>query len=194
VSAVATAGAEAGRGRLILVVGPSGAGKDSLIAWCRARFAGNAAIVFPRRIITRAVADSSEDHDIIAESEYRQRAALGGFALHWRAHGLGYGIPASIAEDLAAGRVVVVNVSRAVLDLARHLYPPVIVVSVTVPPEVLAERLRRRRRETEEDITGRLARAGAYDVTGPDVVALDNSGTIPTAGAQLAAIIAAGSR
>ena len=193
-STVAAAGVEARRGRLILVVGPSGAGKDSLIAWCRARFAGNAAIVFPRRIITRAAADSSEDHDIISESEYRQQAGLGGFALHWRAHGLGYGIPASIAEDLTAGRSVVVNVSRAVLDEARHLYPPVTVVSVTVPPEVLAERLRRRRRETEEDITGRLARAGAYDVTGPDVVALDNSGSLDAAGSRLAAIIASDAR
>jgi ribose 1,5-bisphosphokinase len=186
-------GAGAGRGRLVLVVGPSGAGKDSLIAWCRERLAGDPSVIFPRRVITRALADLSENHATVSEVAYGQMAANGEFALHWRAHGLGYGIPASIAAELAAGRSVVINVSRAVLDVARHLYPPVTVVSVTVPPEVLADRLRRRNRETEEDITGRLVRAGAYDVTGPDVVALDNSGTIPAAGARLAAIIA-GSR
>jgi ribose 1,5-bisphosphokinase len=189
VNAVATPGAETRRGRLIPVVGPSGAGKDSLIAWCRDRFAGDPTVVFPRRIITRAVADLSEDHATVSESAYAEMAANGHFALHWRAHGLGYGIPASIAGNLAAGRNVVVNVSRAILDEARRRFPPVCVVSVTVPPEVLAERLRRRSRETEEDITGRLARAGAYEVTGPDVVPLDNSGSLDAAGARLAAII-----
>jgi ribose 1,5-bisphosphokinase len=194
VSAIETTGAESRRGRLILVVGPSGAGKDSLIAWCKAHFAGDAAVVFPRRIITRLAADSSEDHDVVPEATYGQMAANGDFALHWRAHGLGYGIPASIAADLAAGRSVVVNVSRAVLDEARRRFPPVTVVSVTVPAAILAERLRRRNRESAEDITGRLARADAYAVTGEDVVALDNSGSIDVAGSVLAAIIATSSR
>jgi phosphonate metabolism protein PhnN/1,5-bisphosphokinase (PRPP-forming) len=193
VSAVAAARSGAERGRLILVVGPSGAGKDSLIAWCRVRLAGNPSVVFPRRVITREMTDGSEDHVTVSEAAYGEMAANGGFALHWRAHGLGYGIPASIASDLAAGRSVVVNVSRAVLDEARRRFPQVTVVSVTVPPAVLAERLHRRSRESAEDITGRLARAGAYDVTGPDVVALDNSGSIGTAGAALATIIAKGS-
>jgi phosphonate metabolism protein PhnN/1,5-bisphosphokinase (PRPP-forming) len=175
---------------LVLVVGPSGAGKDSLIAWCRARFAGDASVVFPRRVITRSVTDGSEDHDTASDREYEARIAAGAFALHWRAHGLGYGIPASIAGDLGAGRNVVVNVSRAVLDDARRRFPPVTVVSVTVPPGLLADRLRHRRRETADDIAGRLARGGAYDVAGPDVVPLDNSGSIEVAGTALAAIVA----
>jgi phosphonate metabolism protein PhnN/1,5-bisphosphokinase (PRPP-forming) len=133
---------------------------------------------------------ATEDHDTVSEAAYGEMAGNGDFALHWRAHGLGYGIPASVAADLAAGRCVVVNVSRAVLDEARRKFPPVTVVSVTVPPDILAERLRRRNREAADDITGRLARAAAYDVAGPDVVVLDNSGTITAAGARLAAIIA----
>jgi len=178
------------RGMLILVVGPSGAGKDSLIAWCRARFAGDTAVVFPRRVITRSVTDGSEEHDTASDRDYEDRIAAGAFALHWRAHGLGYGIPASIAGDLEAGRNVVVNVSRAVLDEARRRFPPVTIVLVTVPPGLLADRLRHRRRETADDIAGRLARSTAYDVAGPDVVALDNSGSIEVAGAALAAIVA----
>jgi phosphonate metabolism protein PhnN/1,5-bisphosphokinase (PRPP-forming) len=176
------------------VVGPSGAGKDSLIAWCKAQFAGDPSVVFPRRAITRAVADGSEDHDTVSEAVYGEMAANGHFALHWRAHGLGYGLPVSIAADLAAGRNVIANVSRAVLDQARREFPPVAVVSVTVPADILAARLRRRNREAAEDITGRLARADAYDVTGPDVVVLDNSGPIHASGARLAAIIADRSR
>lgn len=191
-SAVAAPGVAVRRGRLVLVVGPSGAGKDSLIAWCRARLAGNAAVVFPRRVITRAATDATEDHATVSETEYAAMAASGAFALHWRAHGLGYGIPASIAADLVEGRNVVVNISRAVVGEARRLFQPLSVVSVTVPAAVLADRLRQRNREAAEDITGRLARAGAYAIAGPDVIALDNSGSIDAAGARLAAIIATG--
>jgi len=182
------------RGTLILVVGPSGAGKDSLIAWCKARFAGNGAVVFPRRAVTRSVTDGSEDHDTLSDAAFADGVRNGAFALHWRAHGLGYGIPASVATDLAGGRSVVVNVSRAILDEARRRFPPVTVVSVAVPHDVLVQRLRNRSREAEEDIAGRLARSGEYRVAGPDVVAIDNSGTIPGAGATLAAVIAARSR
>ena len=159
--------AEARRGTLILVVGPSGAGKDSLIAWCKAHFAGDARVVFPRRAVTRTVTDGSEDHDTISEAAFAEAVDRGAFALHWRAHGLGYGIPASVAADLAAGRSVVVNVSRAILDEARRRFPPVTVVSVTVPHEVLLQRLRNRSREAEEEIAGRLARSGEYGSTGP---------------------------
>jgi ribose 1,5-bisphosphokinase len=186
--------AEPRRGTLILVVGASGAGKDSLIAWCKVQFAGNAGIVFPRRAITRVMTDGSEDHDTISESAFDEGARNGAFALHWRAHGLRYGIPASVAADLAEGRSVVTNVSRAVLDEARRRFPPVTVVSVTVPRDVLLQRLHNRSREVEEDIAGRLARSGEYLVEGPDVIAIDNSGTIAAAGAALAEVIAARSR
>ena len=183
--------APARRGTLFLVVGPSGAGKDSVIAWCRARFAGDGSIVFPRRAVTRRLTDATEDHDTLSEDAYAARVAEAGFALHWRAHGLGYGIPASIAGDLAAGRSVVVNVSRAVGAEARRRFAPVTIVSVTVPADLLAARLRHRRRESEAEIAARLARGAACDVTGGDVVALDNSGSIEVAGAALAALIAA---
>ncbi len=183
--------AHARRGTLILVVGPSGAGKDSLIAWCKVRFAGYDTVVFPRRAVTRSVHDGSEDHDTISEAAFEHQVSNGAYALHWRAHGLGYGIPASISADLAEGKSVVVNVSRAILDEARQRFAPVTVVSVTVPQDVLLQRLRNRSREAEHDIAGRLARSGEYRVAGPDVVTIDNSGSIAAAGAALAEVIVA---
>lgn len=179
------------RGTLVLVVGPSGAGKDSLIGWCRARLAADASVVFPRRTITR-LADGSEDHDSLSEAAFEAAVGRGAFALHWRAHGLGYGIPATIAGELAAGRSVVANVSRAVLDEARRRFPPVRVVVVTAPAEVLAERLRRRDRENTEDIARRLARAAAHAPAGPDVVTVENAGSLGAAGTAMLAVIAAG--
>jgi phosphonate metabolism protein PhnN/1,5-bisphosphokinase (PRPP-forming) len=178
------------RGVLVLVVGPSGAGKDSLIAWCRTHLAGNPAVVFPRRVVTRPADAAVEDHDTVNEAAFEAAIGRGDFALHWRAHGLGYGIPAGIGDDLAAGRNVVVNVSRAVLDEARRRFSPVRIVVVTAPPAVLAERLRRRNREADGDIALRLARAAAYAPSGPDVVTLPNDGALATAGAALAEIVA----
>ena len=145
-------------------------------------------MVFPRRVVTRAADAGAEDHDVASEADFAAALARGAFALHWRAHGLAYGIPATAAADLAAGRTVVVNVSRAVLDEARTRFPPVRVAVVTAPPEVLAERLRRRNREAVGDIAARLARAAAYAPAGPDVVAIDNAGSLDEAGARLAAL------
>ncbi|MBN9023090.1 MAG: phosphonate metabolism protein/1,5-bisphosphokinase (PRPP-forming) PhnN [Rhizobiales bacterium] len=181
----------AGRGTLLLVVGPSGAGKDSLIGWCRARLASDASVVFPRRAITR-LADGTEDHDSLTEAAFEAAVGRGEFALHWRAHGLGYGIPAAIDADLAAGRNVVANVSRAVLDEARRRYPPVRIIVVTAPAEVLAERLRRRNREETEDIARRLARAAAYAPDGADVATIDNGGSLEDAGAVMLAMVRPG--
>jgi phosphonate metabolism protein PhnN/1,5-bisphosphokinase (PRPP-forming) len=170
---------------LVLIVGPSGVGKDALISYCRSGLVGVDAVVFPRRAITRAAGAGSEEHDTVLEAEFQRRAGAGGFSLSWRAHGLGYGVPASIEHDLAAGRTVVVNVSRSIVDDARRRYRPLTVVSVVASPEILAARLRGRGRETDEDIGRRLERAASVEVDGTDVIRLDNSGALEAAGETL---------
>ena len=177
------------RGTLVLVVGPSGAGKDSLIAYSRVRVADEGKVVFPRRFVTRPPDAGAEDHVPLTEAEFRSRIDDRSFALHWLAHGLGYGVPVVIADELISGRHVVVNVSRAVIDDARRRFSPILVVSVTAPAGLLADRLRLRGRESSERIGRRLQRASVYDVTGPNVVALDNSGPIEQAGEALLGVL-----
>lgn len=177
--------ADAIPGTLVLVVGPSGVGKDTLISHCRSRLPDDDRVVFPRRAITRTAGDGFEEHDCLSEAAFKEQSANGAFALHWRAHGLRYGVPASIDKHLAAGRTVVVNVSRSVVDAVRQRYRPLIVVSVVARREVVAERLLRRNRETAEDIDRRLARGDVFAVDGPDVVQIDNSGPIEAAGEAL---------
>jgi ribose 1,5-bisphosphokinase len=139
---------------LVLVVGPSGAGKDTLLNAARHALAGDARFRFVRRVITRPADPGGEDHEPATDAEFAARD----FALQWRAHGLRYGIPADIAGDLASGVVVVANVSRAVIGDAAARFS-VRVIEVTAPPQVLAERLAARGRETAADIAARLARA-----------------------------------
>lgn len=165
-------------GHLFLVVGPSGVGKDSLLDGARSHFSDDRSVIFPSRHITRPVNAGGEVHVPISESAFQTRTKNGDFALHWGAHGLYYGVPQSIDDDLMQGYTVVVNVSRAILDQARTIYPQLTVISITARPEILAERLRARGRESEEDIQLRLARALAMTPKGDDVMEIDNSGAL----------------
>jgi ribose 1,5-bisphosphokinase len=159
-----------GPGRLILVVGPSGAGKDTLLGVAKAACAEHKNIVFPRRVVTRQ-ASSSEDNAQLGLDDFRQALARGDFAMHWEAHGHSYGLPREIDDDIRAGRSVVVNASRTVIDAARRSYANVTVIAITAPPEVLAERLKMRARGSDGKVEDRLSRT--VDATAPDVTILN---------------------
>jgi len=159
-----------GPGRLILVVGPSGAGKDTLLGLAKSACADDASVVFPRRLVTRE-ASSSEDNVQLSAEEFRQGLARGEFAMHWEAHGHQYGLPRAIDDDIRAGRSVVVNISRTVIEAARRAYANVTVIAITAPPDVLAERIRMRARGSDGGVEQRLSRA--VDGAAPDVTILN---------------------
>jgi phosphonate metabolism protein PhnN/1,5-bisphosphokinase (PRPP-forming) len=161
---------------LVLVVGPSGAGKDTLIAAAKAALAGDARFVFPRRVVTRDAVAALEDHDTVTPEVFALHAANGAYALSWEAHGLRYGLPASLKQDLIAGRVVVVNASRAMIATALEAFPGTRVVLVEASPEVRAQRLAGRGRESAEEIAGRLRREVPNVPEG--AIRIDNSGAL----------------
>jgi phosphonate metabolism protein PhnN/1,5-bisphosphokinase (PRPP-forming) len=113
----------------VLVVGPSGAGKDTLIARARAACRGDATVVFPARVITRPPS-IFEDNEFMPPSAFEQAAANGAFAIWWSAHGHMYGIPLAVDFDIEAGRTVVCNVSRTVVAAVRERYANVVTVLV----------------------------------------------------------------
>ncbi|MBR0718411.1 phosphonate metabolism protein/1,5-bisphosphokinase (PRPP-forming) PhnN [Bradyrhizobium liaoningense] len=173
-----------GPGRLILVVGPSGAGKDTLLGLARAACAEDTDIVFPRRIVTRE-ASAAEDNIAMSPDEFRRALDHGDFAEHWEAHGHAYALPIEINDDIRAGRTVVANVSRTVLDDLRCAYVNVVVVAITAPPEVLAERLAARARVSDGNIRERLDRAVG---TSADVTIV-NAGSAEYHGRHLVRVI-----
>ena len=165
------------------VVGPSGAGKDTLIAGAlRAR----PGLRLVRRVITRPTAAGGEDFDGVTEAEFAARLARGDFALHWQAHGLSYGIP---RDQVAGPGDILFNGSRAALPLAVRAFPGLRVVVVTAPDTVLAARLAARGREGEGDIRARLARAGFALPEGIAAVTVVNDGTPEQGVARLLAAL-----
>jgi len=186
-----TAGAGAnliGPGRLVVVAGPSGAGKDTLIAHARSRLGGDPMIVFPRRIVTRATS-AAEDHHTISNREFAMAAEEGAYAFWWEAHGLKYALPSGIDDDIRAGRTVVCNVSRGFVAVLRRLYAHVVVVLITAPPEILATRLAARGRTSDGDIDRRIGREAPPEAElSPDHV-IENVGDIEHGGASLVAAI-----
>jgi ribose 1,5-bisphosphokinase len=164
-----------GPGRLVLVVGPSGAGKDTLIGLAQAACADDDNVVFVRRVVTRE-ASEFENNEQVTPEVFREARARGAFAVDWEAHGLCYALPRSIDDELRTGRSVVANISRTVIPALRAAYADVVVVSITAPPEILEARLAARGRSSDGPIGDRLRRSveGATpDVTINNVGAAD---------------------
>jgi ribose 1,5-bisphosphokinase len=179
-----------GPGRLVLVVGPSGAGKDTLLGLARAACAEDGDVVFPRRVVTRE-ASPFEDNEQVSLSAFGQAIGRGDFAVHWEAHGHCYALPRAIDDDIRAGRTVVANVSRTVVDAIRRAYLDVVVVSITAPPEILAERVATRARSSDGLVADRLNRAIGGVAAAADVTII-NVGSVDHHARELARIVRGG--
>ncbi len=175
--------------RLVLVVGASGVGKDSVLDGARAVFRADPRVVFVQRVITRPAGSGGEDHIAATSEAFAALSRSGAFSIHWPANGLDYGLPRRMDDDLAQGHVVVANVSRQVLDDARRRYPGLTVCEVTASTDTLRARLTARGRESPAEIEARLARVGAPTVGG-DVVTLANDGELADAVTAFARLIA----
>ena len=170
-------------GTFVAVVGPSGAGKDTLMARA-ARHAGlDTRVRFVRRIVTRDALADAEDHDSLDEAAFASALAAGAFSLSWAAHGLRYALPRSVAGDLRAGRTMVANLSRGALADAAVAFGMLRVIEVTAEPDILLARISSRGRETMEQARDRLARQAVLalppGIVGP--LRIDNSGDVEAA-------------
>jgi ribose 1,5-bisphosphokinase len=178
------------QGRLYYVMGPSGAGKDSILTWVREHGVAHG-VVCAHRYITRPAHAGGENHVALSDAEFQSREQRGLFALTWHAHGLHYGIGNEVANWLARGANVLVNGSRDALSRAFEKFPTLQPVLITASPECIAQRLRTRGRESEDDIAARIARVAAYPVPSGSMV-ICNDGCLAEAGAALLHAIRAG--
>ncbi|MFK7837377.1 MAG: phosphonate metabolism protein/1,5-bisphosphokinase (PRPP-forming) PhnN [Sulfitobacter sp.] len=162
-------------GQLIAVVGPSGVGKDSVMAGI---VAADPTIQLVRRTITRKPDSGGEDFDPVSDTEFDAAVAKQAFCLHWHAHDLRYGIPAQTVQDVAGGMTSIVNLSRSVLTQAAALFPDFFVIHLTATAQTLSQRLNARGREEQAAITQRLARPAPTLPIGLKTIELANDGAL----------------
>ena len=177
-------------GSLVYVMGPSGAGKDSVLGRARALLPHDAPVVFAHRYITRPADSGGENHIALTREEFATRRAYGLFAYHWNAHGNDYGVGREIHDWRAAGLTVVVSGSRDHFLRTGGLDSLARPVLITAPAERLKERLAGRGRESAIEAAKRLRRADAYEVDDPRLATIVNEGSLEEAAAAFLRLLA----
>lgn len=180
-------------GWFVAIVGPSGAGKDTIINAVHQALKNNPEFLFVRRTITRKAGINSfddhaetsqnignEDNIGVSLEQFLELSEKASFSLQWFAHGIHYALPIGIVDEVRKGKIVIANVSRAELEHAKELFGKVFVIEINAPIGILKERLLSRKREKITDIEERLERANIpiHLPKGAKYCYIDNSGNI----------------
>jgi guanylate kinase len=148
-------------GLLVVVSGPSGVGKDAVLAALRRL---HPQIHYPVTATTRpqrAGEVDGRDYLFISPERFEQLVAEGGFLEHAEVYGRRYGVPkARVRDELAAGRDVVVKVDVQGARTIRALAPDAVLVFLAAPSmDELERRLRERKTESAEQLAIRIETA-----------------------------------
>lgn len=154
---------------IILIVGASGVGKDSLMKKTQEVFSE---CNFVRRYITRQP-DEHENNYFISEHKFHKLQSEDFFICTWAAHGNYYGI----AKEEIKGGVNFISISRKAIKDFEKVYKRVVTIHVRVSRYELENRLRARGRESEGEIQKRLARS-YKNIESKELFEFDNSATI----------------
>jgi len=168
-------------GKLVLVVGNSGSGKDSIIKGVKERYPSDLIKLYlTQRYITRPYSDT-EDNIAVTPEVFKTMSLQGEFVLEWHIYGLDYGVHIEIDEWLKKGHPVLVNVSRSIVKKARKIYQNIVVAFIDVPFEISLKRVKERARESGVRLEERILRARQnWDIPDADFI-VDNSGDLEDA-------------
>lgn len=152
----------AGRGILLVVAGPSGVGKGTMISGLLERHPGMRWSVSCTTRAPRPGEVDGRDYYFVSPDEFARMIAAGEL-LEWAVvHGThAYGTPrAPIEEALAAGRDIVLEIDYQGARSIRQALPEAVLVFVAPPGvEALIERLEGRNTEDPEALRRRLRSA-----------------------------------
>lgn len=148
-------------GRVVILSGPSGVGKDTVIdAW-------RAVNPLVRRVVactTRAPREGEVhgvDYTFLSPEEFDQKAARGEFLEHKIVHGKGYATPRDQVDRLVAeGCIALLKIDVQGASEVREKLPGVLSIFLLPPSrDELAARIQGRGTETEEQRQRRLKTA-----------------------------------
>lgn len=166
-------------GKLVIFVGSSGSGKDSLIYASFKRLSDEYIPVHRvRRWITRPN-HHSERFNSVSKTVFLSAVKNNQFALWWSIYDTYYGVEkAEIDPHLIEGKLVLVNLSRTMCTKALELYPDAIIILVRVPVYIAEKRIHKRDREDGKNLEARLRRLHAkVNIPFPELL-LQNDGTL----------------
>ncbi len=148
-------------GLLVIVSGPSGAGKTTIARAIHAAFPGS---VLSLSLTTRPMGPTEKegvDYHFASEEEFEKGVREGAFLEHAGVYGRRYGTPRKPVEDgLALGRLVILEIDVQGAKQVKGQIPGALGMFVLTPTEdELLKRLRARKRDSEEVIQKRFARA-----------------------------------
>lgn len=163
------------KSRLYFLVGPSGAGKDTLLNEIKTKQYAEKQPLVAHRYITRPRFKNDENHIELSEFDFNQRKETGLFLFDWSSHGFKYAIGREVKKWVKSGNDVIINGSREYLAQAKKIYPDLIPIWITVSESVLQQRLIKRGRESTLEIENRIQRNRELESLRPDSSVLINN-------------------
>lgn len=151
--------------KVVLIVGASGVGKDSLIKAVQNKIEAN----FVKRYITR-MPDNNESNFYLDDEAFENLKHTNFFVSSWEAHNNKYAIAHShIKEGLN-----IISISRGAIKDFEKVFENCITINITVDEEILKQRLLNRGRESLEQIEKRIQRVN-MEINAKNLITFDNS-------------------
>ena len=154
---------KSGKGKLVIISGPSGVGKSTICKRIVERlndvYLSVSVTTRPKSVTER----DGRDYWFISRQEFQERIDKGLLLEHAKVFGHFYGTPKEkVVEALEAGKVVILEIDVQGARQVKAVFPDAVMVFI-LPPSAreLAERLGRRGREGAEAAEKRLNEASA---------------------------------
>jgi ribose 1,5-bisphosphokinase len=160
--------------KIILIVGASGVGKDSLLKSLK----GKMDINFVKRYITREP-DQNENNYYIDDEAFDRLKKDAFFVSTWEAHTNKY----AIAKNQIVDGLNLISISRGAIKDFENYFDNVITIEITLSKDMLYKRLKNRGRECEEQIQKRLERSYSK-IEAKQIIQFDNSKSIKESSAD----------
>ncbi len=180
---------------LIVLSGPSGAGKDAVLSRMKEMGIPFHYVVTATTRPQRPGEIDGTDYLFLTDAELNRMRSEGELLETAEVYGHWYGVPKKqVKEALSEGKDVILKVDVQGASTIRKLIPGAVLIFLTLPStEEYERRLRQRKTESEQALKVRLSKALDEMKNLPmfDYLVVNNQGELDSAVSQIAAIVIA---